>query len=152
MGLPARRVSPARPPSHGSVGNAFSRALKATPARLRFVTPDNDMSQREHYLFVCTNRRDETDPRGSCTLRGSAEVRQALKDQLAATGLASLRARVCASSCLDQCSSGVTILVEPDHFFYGRVTLADVPEIVDGLAQNKRVERLVLTDEDLRKD
>jgi (2Fe-2S) ferredoxin len=110
------------------------------------------MSQREHYLFVCTNRRDETDPRGSCTLRGSAEVRQALKDQLAATGLASLKARVCASSCLDQCSSGVTILVEPDHFFYGRVTLADVPEIVDGLTQNKRVERLVLTDEDLRKD
>jgi len=45
----------------------------------------------------------------------------------------------------------VTILVEPDHFFYGRVRLADVPEIVDGLAQNKRVERLVLTDEDLRK-
>ena len=110
------------------------------------------MSQREHYLFVCTNRRDETDPRGSCTFRGSAEVRQALKDQLAATGLARLKARVCASSCLDQCSSGVTILVEPDHFFYGRVTLADVPEIVDGLAQNKRVERLVLTDEDLSKD
>jgi (2Fe-2S) ferredoxin len=110
------------------------------------------MSQREHYLFVCTNRRDETDPRGSCTLRGSAEIRQALKDQLAAAGLASLKARICASSCLDQCLSGVTILVEPDHFFYGRVTLADVPEIVNGLAQNKRVERLVLTDEDLRKD
>ena len=113
---------------------------------MRFARPDHDMSQREHYLFVCTNRRDETDPRGSCTLRGSAEVRQALKDQLAATGLASLEARVCASSCLDQCLSGVTILVEPDHFFYGRVTLADVPEIVDGLVQNKRVERLVLTD------
>jgi len=110
------------------------------------------MSQREHYLFVCTNRRNEADPRGSCTLRGSAEIRQALKDQLAATGLADLKARVCASSCLDQCSSGVTILVEPDHFFYGRVTLADVPEIVAGVAQNKRVERLVLTDEGPRKD
>ena len=109
------------------------------------------MTQREHYLFVCTNRRDENDPRGSCTLRGSGEVRQALKDQLSATGLAKLKARVCASSCLDQCSSGVTILVEPDHFFYGRVTLADVPEIVDALAQNKRVERLVLTEGDLTK-
>ena len=107
------------------------------------------MSQREHYLFVCTNRRDETDPRGSCTLRGSAEVRQALKDQLAATGLASLKARVCASSCLDQCSSGVTILVEPDHFFYGRVTLADIPEIVEGIASGRRVERLVLSADDL---
>ena len=44
-----------------------------------------------------------------------------------------------------------TILVEPDHFFYGRVTLADVPEIADALAQNKRVERLVLTEGDLTK-
>jgi (2Fe-2S) ferredoxin len=105
--------------------------------------------QRERYLFVCTNRRDDNDPRGSCVLRGSMEIRQALKDQLAATGLASLRARTCASSCLDQCSSGVTILVEPDHFFYGKVTLADVPEIVEALAQNQRVERLVLSGEDL---
>jgi len=107
------------------------------------------MPQREHYLFVCTNSRDENDSRGSCAFRGSVEVRQALKDQLAATGLGRLKARACASSCLDQCSSGITILVEPDHFFYGKVTLADVPEIVEALAQNQRVERLVLTDEDL---
>ena len=107
------------------------------------------MPQREHYLFVCTNRRDEHDARGSCALRGSVEIRQALKGHLAATGLASLKARVCASSCLDQCSSGVTILVEPDHFFYGKVALTDVPAIVAALAQNQRVERLVLREEDL---
>jgi len=76
-------------------------------------------------------------------------VRQALKEQLAARGLAKLQARACTSSCLDQCSSGVCILVEPDHFFYGRVTLADVPAIVEGLASGQRVERLVLTADDL---
>jgi len=72
-----------------------------------------------------------------------------LKEQLKARGLARFGARACTSGCLDQCSSGVCILVEPDHFFYGHVTLADVPEIVDALANNRRVERLVLTDEDL---
>lgn len=76
-------------------------------------------------------------------------MRQALKEQLAARGLAKLQARACTSSCLDQCSSGVCILVEPDHFFYGRVTLADVPAIVEGLASGQRVERLVLTADDL---
>jgi (2Fe-2S) ferredoxin len=76
-------------------------------------------------------------------------VRAALKEQLAARGLAQSAARVCASSCLDQCSSGVTILVEPDHFFYGRVTMADVPEIIEGLASGRRVERLVLSAADL---
>lgn len=76
-------------------------------------------------------------------------MRLALKEQLAARDLAKVEARVCASSCLDQCSSGVCILVEPDHFFYGRVTLADVAEIVDGIATGRRVERLVLSTEDL---
>ncbi len=107
------------------------------------------MAQRERYLFVCTNLRADDDPRGSCTARGSNEVRQALKEQLAAAGLASLKARACTSSCLDQCSSGVTILVEPDHFFYGKVTVADVPEIVAALKRGERVERLVLSAEDL---
>ena len=60
-------------------------------------------------------------------------------------GLAKLEARVCTSSCLDQCATGVTVLVEPDHFFYGRVTVGDIPEIVDGLISDEPVQRLVLT-------
>jgi (2Fe-2S) ferredoxin len=107
------------------------------------------MALRQRYLFVCTNRRGEDDAKGSCAARGSEEIRAALKEQLKASGLAKPKARVCKSSCLDQCSSGVCILVEPDHFFYGRVTLADVPEIVQALADNRRVERLLLTDADL---
>lgn len=68
-----------------------------------------------------------------------------LKEQLAARGLAKLQARVCTSSCLDQCATGVTVLVEPDHFFYGRVTVADVPEIVDALISGEPVKRLMVT-------
>jgi (2Fe-2S) ferredoxin len=72
-------------------------------------------------------------------------VYRALKGEVAARGLARLEARVCTSSCLDQCATGVTVLVEPDHFFYGRVTAADVPEIVDGLVKNQPVKRLIVT-------
>ena len=68
-----------------------------------------------------------------------------LKAEVAARGLAKLEARVCTSSCLDQCETGVTVLVEPDHFFYGRVTVADVPEIVDGLIKGQPLKRLVIT-------
>ena len=70
---------------------------------------------------------------------------------VAGQGLAKLQARACASSCLDQCATGVTILIEPDHFFYGRVTVADVPEIIAALANDERVERLVLKHEDLER-
>ena len=101
--------------------------------------------QRNRYLFVCINRRGEDNPKGSCAAKQSEEVYKALKEQVAVRGLAKLEARVCASSCLDQCESGVTILVEPDHFFYGRVTVADVPEIVDGLVNNRPVKRLIVS-------
>jgi (2Fe-2S) ferredoxin len=107
------------------------------------------MALRQRYLFVCTNQRADEDAKGSCAARGSEEIRAALKEQVAARGLGRLGARICKSSCLDQCSSGVCILVEPDHFFYGRVTRADVPEIVEALASGQRIERLVLTPGDL---
>jgi (2Fe-2S) ferredoxin len=100
--------------------------------------------QRERYLFVCINRRADDNPKGCCAAKDSEEVYRALKAEVAAHGLAKLKARVCTSSCLDQCATGVTVLVEPDHFFYGRVTVADVPEIVDGLVRDQPVKRLVI--------
>ncbi len=101
--------------------------------------------QRKHYLFVCINRRGEDNPKGCCAAKDSEEVHKALKEEIATRGLAKLDARVCTSSCLDQCDTGVTVLVEPDHFFYGRVTVADVPEIVDGLVTGQLVKRLMVT-------
>ena len=101
--------------------------------------------KRKRYLFVCINRRAEDNPKGCCAAKDSEKVYRALKEQIAARGLAKLEARVCTSSCLDQCATGVTVLVEPDHFFYGRVTAADVPDIVDGLVKGELVKRLVLT-------
>src|SRR6267378_1166169 len=109
------------------------------------------MAQRKRYLFVCINRRPEDNPKGCCAAKDSEEVYRALKAEMAARGLAKLEARVCTSSCLDQCATGITVLVEPDHFFYGRVTVADVPEIVNAIADGRRVERLVLSPDDLAK-
>jgi (2Fe-2S) ferredoxin len=100
--------------------------------------------QRKRYLFVCVNRRADDNPKGCCATKDSEQVYRALKEEVAARGLAKLEARVCTASCLDQCDTGVTILVEPDHFFYGRVKVEDVREIVDGLTNGQRVKRLVI--------
>jgi (2Fe-2S) ferredoxin len=104
--------------------------------------------QRKRYLFVCINRRPEGVPKGSCAARGAVEVHAALKEQLAKSGLAKLEARACTASCVDVCWAGPVIAVEPDGYFYGRVTEADVPEIVAALREGRRVERLVLPAKD----
>jgi (2Fe-2S) ferredoxin len=101
--------------------------------------------QRKRYLFVCINRRADDNPKGCCAAKESEKVYRALKEEIAARGLAKLEARVCTSSCLDQCATGVTVLVEPDHFFYGHVTVADVAEIVGGFVMGRPVKRLVVT-------
>jgi (2Fe-2S) ferredoxin len=106
------------------------------------------MAQRKRYLFVCTNSRVPGVPKGSCAGRGSVKIHAALKAEIAARGLAKLEVRACTSGCLDTCWAGPSIAIEPDGYFYGRVTLADVPEIVTALAQGGRVERLVLPPED----
>jgi (2Fe-2S) ferredoxin len=63
-------------------------------------------------------------------------------------GLGKLEVRACTASCLDTCWVGPSIAVEPDHYFYGRVGLTDLPEIVEALASGTRVERLVLQPDD----
>jgi (2Fe-2S) ferredoxin len=102
------------------------------------------MSQRKRYLFVCVNRRPDGTPRGSCAAKGSVELHAELKSMIEARGLAKTEVRACTSSCLDMCLHGAVIAVEPDHYFYGKVTFADLPEIVEALARGERVERLVL--------
>src|SRR5512140_2152959 len=106
------------------------------------------MPQRKRYLFVCVNRRPDGVPKGSCAARGAVEVHAALKASLKERGLAKVEARACTSSCIDVCWAGPAIAVEPDGYFYGRVTLADVPAIVDALAAGTRVDHLVLPKED----
>jgi (2Fe-2S) ferredoxin len=102
-----------------------------------------NMPHRERYLFVCTNRRDADNPKGSCAQKGSEEIVTKLKAAVLARG-GQKRFRVCSSGCLDLCESGVSIVDEPMHVAYGGVTLADVDELADALVQGRVVERLVV--------
>ncbi|HTQ46989.1 MAG TPA: (2Fe-2S) ferredoxin domain-containing protein [Polyangiaceae bacterium] len=102
------------------------------------------MPPRQRYLFVCTNRRAPDNPKGSCAQKGSEELVPKLKEALAKRGLAKEIVRACSSSCLDMCETGISILQEPEHVVYGRVTLADVDEIADAAGRGEVVERLVV--------
>ena len=94
------------------------------------------------HVFVCTNERPATDPRGCCKARGSEEVLAALKKAVKDKGLAG-KVRANSSGCLDGCAQGVSLVVYPDAVWYGKVTQADVEEIVAShLVQGRPVERL----------
>lgn len=102
------------------------------------------MPHRQRYLFVCINRRPEGHPKGSCAQKGSEELVVKLKEALARKGLAKEVVRACSCSCLDLCETGISIVQEPEHVVYGRVTLDDVDEIADAAGRGEVVERLVV--------
>ena len=102
------------------------------------------MPQREQYLFVCVNRRPDGSPKGSCAERGSEEIFSSLRTLLADRGLMKVKARACSCSCLDMCADGPSIVVEPHHVIYARVTLEDLPEIAEAVAAGTIVDRLVI--------
>jgi (2Fe-2S) ferredoxin len=105
------------------------------------------MPHRQRYLFVCTNRRADGHPKGSCAEKGSSDIVPALKEALVRLGVAKDVARACSSSCLDLCETGISIVQEPEHVAYGGVTLADVEEIARAAATGTVVERLVVAGE-----
>lgn len=97
----------------------------------------------DKHVFVCTNERAPDNPRGCCKSKGADAVRNAFKSLMAERNVSAMRANQ--AGCLDQCEHGVTVVVYPEQIWYGGVTVADVPEIVDKhLVGGVPVERLRL--------
>ncbi|HZL17031.1 MAG TPA: (2Fe-2S) ferredoxin domain-containing protein [Polyangia bacterium] len=84
----------------------------------------------ERHVFVCVNRRDPSNPKGSCAEKGSEAVRDEFKRQLHERGIKG-RIRANAAGCLDQCPRGTAVVIYPEQVWYGGVTAADVSEIVE---------------------
>lgn len=83
----------------------------------------------KHHVFVCQNRRPPGHPKGSCGERGAMDIFAALREAVDDNELWE-SVKVTGSQCLGPCRAGATVVVYPEAVWYGRVTVADVPEIV----------------------
>src|SRR6266545_3822260 len=84
------------------------------------------MPKRERYVWVCTNRRPDGHPKGSCGEKGAEALQRDIKSAVAQAGLHHT-VRVCASSCIDLCWKGISVAVMPDKAFLGGTTPEDIP-------------------------
>ena len=100
----------------------------------------------EHHVLVCLNERPAGNPKGCCSGKGSEAVFDRLKAMVKEQGLGD-RVIVNRTNCLKHCSQGVTVAVQPGNVWYARVTLDDLPEIVQShLRQGRPVARLFMPD------
>ncbi len=105
------------------------------------------MTRFEHIFFVCQNRRDPGDPRGSCAARGSEQLLARFKQLVEANKLKG-RVRATASGCLDLCAKGCCVVVfsrDPARAetWYTRVRPEDADELFRvHVLEGRRLERL----------
>src|SRR5512140_976876 len=98
----------------------------------------------QRHIFVCTNRRPDDHPKGSCAHKGSEDIRAAFKAELEKRGIKG-QMRANAAGCLDTCAFGPSVVVYPEGVWYGGVKLEDVPTIVEEhLIGGRPVERLLM--------
>lgn len=102
------------------------------------------MARYQRHVFVCVNERPPDDPKGSCLAKGSAAVRDTLKDELKKRGLARV-VRANNAGCLDACAYGVSMVIYPEGIWYGGVTKEDIPEIIDRtVIEGEVIDRLLI--------
>jgi NADH:ubiquinone oxidoreductase subunit F (NADH-binding)/(2Fe-2S) ferredoxin/NAD-dependent dihydropyrimidine dehydrogenase PreA subunit len=78
-----------------------------------------------------------------CRAQGAEEVLKAFEAEIARRGLGE-RVSILATGCHGFCALAPVLVVDPHDFFYGKVTPADVPEIVESsLLAGQPVERLL---------
>ena len=81
-----------------------------------------------------------------CSSSGSVNLHDKLAEELKAKGLDE-EIKIVMTGCFGLCALGPIMIVYPEGTFYSRVTVDDIPEIVDEhLAKGRIVERLVYND------
>jgi (2Fe-2S) ferredoxin len=102
------------------------------------------MSLYRKHVFVCVNERDESDARGSCSAKGSREFRDQLKQEIKSRKLHT-KIRINQAGCLSTCNRGISVVIYPQGIWYGKVSLSDIPEIVEkSLVGDEIIERLLM--------
>lgn len=103
------------------------------------------MEPFRYHVYACQQEKPGT-TLPCCSGRGSAQVLDALRKELAAQGLMNdVQVTTCGS--LGMCERGPNMIVYPEGIWYSGVQVSDVPELVREQFQNGRpVERLVNRD------
>lgn len=96
-----------------------------------------EVPRHRHQVLICRGPR--------CSALGASALTSAFGDELRRAGLGDDDALVTVTGCQFPCNHAPVVTVQPDDAWYGRVTIDDVPDLVDAhLIREKRAAHLLL--------
>ena len=108
------------------------------------------MTGYQRHIFVCTNKREPDDPRGSCSKLGSDALHACFKQEAKRLNLKGI-VRANKAGCLDYCAQGPSVVVYPEGIWYRVTSETDVKEIMERhIVKGEVVERLLMPDQSSR--
>jgi (2Fe-2S) ferredoxin len=106
----------------------IDQAIEQVPTKHDGATHSEAKPFFAFHVFVCTNRRPDMHPRGSCAARGSERLRDYMKARAKELGIGSVRINT--AGCLDRCELGPCVVVYPQGIWYRVQTTADVDRVL----------------------
>ncbi len=85
------------------------------------------------HVFICQNERAEGHPRGCCQSKGASQLLIYMKSKVKELGIS--QTRINKAGCLDQCESGVAVVIYPEGTWYQVKTTEDVDLIIESHMQ-----------------
>ncbi len=101
------------------------------------------MKKPDYLILLCNSYRVAGDAQGACNKKGASDLVQYVSEEAADRGL---DVAVSTTACLNVCSQGPIMVVQPNNFWYGKVeSEEDVDEILDALEEGEAAEKYLIT-------
>ncbi|MFT4073048.1 MAG: (2Fe-2S) ferredoxin domain-containing protein [Dysgonamonadaceae bacterium] len=92
-------------------------------------------------ILVCNSYRVAGDAQGYCNKQGATSLIQYISEECSDRGL---NVVVTTTACLNLCSQGPVMVIQPNNYWYGGVTEEKIDDILDALEEGEAVEEYLI--------
>lgn len=101
------------------------------------------MKKPEFHILVCNSYRVAGDAKGFCNKTGAANFIPYIMEECNDRGI---DAAVSSTACLNVCSQGPVMVIQPNNLWYGAITEERIDEILDALEEGEAVDEYLIAE------
>ncbi len=101
------------------------------------------MKKPDFMILVCNSYRVAGDAQGACNKKNATALLQYITEGCSDRDLDAV---VTTTACLNVCTKGPVMVIQPNNYWYGEITEDKIDEILDALAENNAIDKYIISD------